>query len=49
MCSLSPALKPAEVSVEGLCLELHKEEVQHWEPAELGTALPAHNTPLAPR
>lgn len=48
MCSLSPALKPVEVSVEGLCLELSKEEVQPGEPAELGFALPAHNTLLAP-
>lgn len=48
MCSLPPALKPVQVSVEGLCLELSKEEVQHGEPAELGFALPAHNTPLAP-
>lgn len=49
MCSLPPALKPAEVSVEGLCLELPKEEVQPWERAEPGFALPAHNTRLAPR
>lgn len=45
MCSLPPVLKPVEVSVVRFSLELPKEEVQHWEPAEL----PAHNTPLAPR
>lgn len=49
MCSRPPALQPAEVSMEGLCLELPRKEVQRWEPAELGFALPAHNAPLAPR